>query len=176
MASTLQRFVSGVVGKVVVFVLLEQVAGVHLVAVLHQTLRNPIQNVNNYNRNSSVFVCENEVWMNRTRPTSSLTSRAEHCRGTDIILCGFHVTELALKLTKKKITSDPLDLHKLLTLSPVCVPPPQKYHLPVNSVQLPPVSPGHEEASSPRTLTGNSVIFQMSQKMKLIVIFIVICS
>lgn len=37
-ASTLQRFVSGVVGKVVVFVLLEQVAGVHLVAVLHQTL------------------------------------------------------------------------------------------------------------------------------------------
>lgn len=28
--------------------------------------------------------------------TSSLTSRAEHCRGTDIILCGFHVTELAL--------------------------------------------------------------------------------
>lgn len=101
-ASTLQRFVSGVVGKVVVFVLLEQVAGVHLVAVLHQTLRNPIQNVSNYNRNGSVFVCENEVWMNRTRPTSSLTSRAEHCRGTDIILCGFHVTELALKLTKKK--------------------------------------------------------------------------
>ena len=37
-ASTLQRFVSGVVGKVVVFVLLEQVAGVHLVAVLHQAL------------------------------------------------------------------------------------------------------------------------------------------
>lgn len=37
-ASTLQRFVSGVVGQVVVFVLLEQVAGVHLVAVLHQTL------------------------------------------------------------------------------------------------------------------------------------------
>lgn len=37
-ASALQRFVSGVVGKVVVFVLLEQVAGVHLVAVLHQTL------------------------------------------------------------------------------------------------------------------------------------------
>lgn len=32
--------------------------------------------------------------------TSSLTSRAEHCRGTDIILCGFHVTELALQLTK----------------------------------------------------------------------------
>lgn len=28
--------------------------------------------------------------------TSSLTSRAEHCRGTDIILWGFHVTELAL--------------------------------------------------------------------------------
>lgn len=37
-APTLQRFVSGVVGQVVVFVLLEQVAGVHLVAVLHQTL------------------------------------------------------------------------------------------------------------------------------------------
>lgn len=80
------------------------------------------------------------------------------------------------EVNKKKITSDPLDLHKLLTLSPVCVPHPQKYHLPVNSVQLPPVSPGHEEASSPRTLTGNSVIFQMSQKMKLIVIFIIIFS
>lgn len=37
-ASTLQRFVPGVVRQVVVFVLLEQVAGVHLVAVLHQTL------------------------------------------------------------------------------------------------------------------------------------------
>lgn len=37
-ASTLQRFVPSVIGQVVVFVLLEQVAGVHLVAVLHQTL------------------------------------------------------------------------------------------------------------------------------------------
>lgn len=36
------------------------------------------------------------------RPTSSLTSRAEHCRGTDIILCGFHVTELALQFKKKQ--------------------------------------------------------------------------
>lgn len=38
MASALQRFVPGVIGKVVLFVLLEEVAGVHLVAVLHQTL------------------------------------------------------------------------------------------------------------------------------------------
>ena len=38
MASTLQGFVSSVVGKVIVFVLLEEVTGVHLVAVLHQTL------------------------------------------------------------------------------------------------------------------------------------------
>lgn len=29
--------------------------------------------------------------------TSSLTRRAEHCKGTPIILCGFHVTELALR-------------------------------------------------------------------------------
>lgn len=28
--------------------------------------------------------------------TSSLTSKAEHCSGTPIILCGFQVTELAL--------------------------------------------------------------------------------
>lgn len=39
MTSTLQRFVPGVVGQVVLLVLLEQVAGVHLVAALHQTLR-----------------------------------------------------------------------------------------------------------------------------------------
>lgn len=38
MASTLQSFVSCVVGEVVLFILLEQVAGVHLVAALHQTL------------------------------------------------------------------------------------------------------------------------------------------
>lgn len=31
--------------------------------------------------------------------TSSLTRRAEHCNGTPIILCGFHVTELALRKT-----------------------------------------------------------------------------
>lgn len=43
MASTLQRLVSGVVGQVVMLVLLEQVAGVHLVAVLHQTLREETQ-------------------------------------------------------------------------------------------------------------------------------------
>ncbi len=29
--------------------------------------------------------------------TFSLTRIAEHCRGTPIILCGFHVTELALQ-------------------------------------------------------------------------------
>lgn len=46
MASTLQRLVPRVVGQVVVFVLLEQVAGVHLVAVLHQTLPgNEVQSV-----------------------------------------------------------------------------------------------------------------------------------
>lgn len=45
--STLQSFVSGVVGQIVVFVLLEQVTGVHLVAVLHQTLsRNKTTNNN----------------------------------------------------------------------------------------------------------------------------------
>lgn len=35
--------------------------------------------------------------MSQGRHTSSLTRRAEHCKGTPIILCGFHVTELALK-------------------------------------------------------------------------------
>lgn len=40
MASTLQGLVPRVVGQVVVLVLLEQVAGVHLVAVLHQALGN----------------------------------------------------------------------------------------------------------------------------------------
>lgn len=29
--------------------------------------------------------------------TFSLTRIAEHCRGTPIILCGFHVTEFALQ-------------------------------------------------------------------------------
>lgn len=38
-AAALQRLVPRVVGQVVVFVLLEEVAGVHLVAVLHQALR-----------------------------------------------------------------------------------------------------------------------------------------
>ncbi|PWA18073.1 hypothetical protein CCH79_00004003, partial [Gambusia affinis] len=45
MASTLQRFVPGVVRKVVLFVLLEEVAGVHLVAALHQTLQSQTQQV-----------------------------------------------------------------------------------------------------------------------------------
>lgn len=35
--------------------------------------------------------------VSQERRTSSLTRRAEHCKGTPIILCGFHVTELALK-------------------------------------------------------------------------------
>lgn len=38
-AAALQRLVPRVVGQVVVFVLLEEVAGVHLVAVLHQALQ-----------------------------------------------------------------------------------------------------------------------------------------
>ena len=47
-ASTLQRLVPGVVGEVVLFVLLEQVAGVHLVAVLHQTLWRDHSHGDNY--------------------------------------------------------------------------------------------------------------------------------
>lgn len=35
--------------------------------------------------------------MNQESRTSSLTRSAEHCKGTPIILCGFHVTELALQ-------------------------------------------------------------------------------
>lgn len=57
------------------------------------------------------------IWLNVMRPTSSLTSRAEHCRGTDIILCGFHVTELALKLTKTNqrfVTLNPRQLPTLI--------------------------------------------------------------
>lgn len=110
MASTLQCLVSGVVGQVILFVLLEQVAGVHLVAVLHQTLsRNGGQNCSAWpimkmdielasgklKRNPLCVLCVC-VFVRNKDPTSSLTSRAEHCSGTDIILCGFHVTELAL--------------------------------------------------------------------------------
>lgn len=39
MAPTLQGFVPSVVGQVVVFVLLKEVGSVHLVAALHQTLK-----------------------------------------------------------------------------------------------------------------------------------------
>lgn len=48
------------------------------------------------------------------RRTSSLTRRAEHCKGTPIILCGFHVTELALKETNrvKGGTNDRLRLQR----------------------------------------------------------------
>lgn len=76
-------------------VLLEQVAGVHLVAVLHQTLREETQT-----RSGRTPGNRNADGVRRSCSTSSLTSRAEHCRGTDIILCGFQVTELALKATQ----------------------------------------------------------------------------
>lgn len=85
------------------------------------------------------------------RPTSSLTSSAEHCRGTDIILCGFHVTELALKVTRTNmVIITPKKLHSFR----LC-PSGSVHHLPLDSVQLPPVSPGHEQASSPGALTGH---------------------
>lgn len=95
MASTLQRLVSGVVGQVVMLVLLEQVAGVHLVAVLHQTLREETRTRSGRTRGNT-----HTHGVRQSCSTSSLTSRAEHCRGTDIILCGFQVTELALKATQ----------------------------------------------------------------------------
>ena len=43
-SATLQGLVPCVVGQVIVLVLLEQVAGVHLVAVLHQSLQGENQN------------------------------------------------------------------------------------------------------------------------------------
>ena len=42
-----------------------------------------------------------DVATSEERHTSSLTRRAEHCKGTPIILCGFQVTELALKETNQ---------------------------------------------------------------------------
>lgn len=76
-------------------VLLEQVAGVHLVAVLHQTLREETRTRSGRTRGNT-----HTHGVRQSCSTSSLTSRAEHCRGTDIILCGFQVTELALKATQ----------------------------------------------------------------------------
>ena len=43
-SATLQGLVPSVVGQVIVLVLLKQVTGVHLVAVLHQTLQGEYQN------------------------------------------------------------------------------------------------------------------------------------
>lgn len=114
MTSTLQRLVSGVVRKIVVFVLLEQVAGVHLVAVLHKTLWSESQSIY---RITSVNESRNaQHGAEKLRPTSSLTSRAEHCRGTDIILCGFHVTELALQF-KKTTQKEPTIIHRYIKCS-----------------------------------------------------------
>lgn len=49
-----------------------------------------------------------DVAMSEERHTSSLTRRAEHCKGTPIILCGFQVTELALKETNQVKTVAPM--------------------------------------------------------------------
>lgn len=47
--------------------------------------------------------------------TSSLTRRAEHCKGTPIILCGFQVTELALIKTKQNTLEGSAACHTQMT-------------------------------------------------------------
>lgn len=79
--------------------------------------------------------------------TFSLTRIAEHCRGTPIILWGFHVTELALQIYALTQVS----FYQMFPLNNKRYPSVLMY-LPLNSIKLMAMLPGHQQSTTPSSL------------------------
>lgn len=80
--------------------------------------------------------------------TFSLTRIAEHCRGTPIILCGFHVTEFALQSLIYVLMYWGCFTKDFFKLTIHSTP----MFLPLHSTELMAMLPGHQKSATPRSL------------------------
>lgn len=171
-AAALDAFVPGVVAHVIRFVWLEQVVGPRTIALFQETLQMRGTRVTeSLDSRTNLLTADRTLRASVRALTLFLTRKAEHCRGTPISLWGFHVTEQALQPQHQHKAPD-LQTLRLYSCSRVGEHQETRgllkrgvgflLQLPLDALQLHPVSGGHQKASSPRCLSGQTASIKVS--------------